>query len=250
MKQIIKLNTNCFVLISIILSSIIMCYSCSPLNKIEVVNHADIAEVDLFSMYPSPKLVIATHSEWTKTHYPERIAEFMESPLEKNDIVFLGNSITEQGGDWGNRLKNQKTKNRGIAGDTSDGVLARLGEIIYFEPSKIYIMIGINDLFREDMSSQKVYDNIIRIVRSISKESPATEIYVQTILPTTTENIKDKIGLTNTLLQSTEATEIYNLIPLHYYFALENGSMNMEYSTDGVHLNEKGYNLWVNEINP
>ena len=41
-------------------------------------------------------------------------------------IVFLGNSITEQGGDWGKRLGWSSLKNRGISGDVTEGVLRDL----------------------------------------------------------------------------------------------------------------------------
>ncbi|WP_406684598.1 GDSL-type esterase/lipase family protein [Seonamhaeicola sp. MEBiC1930] len=169
-------------------------------------------------------------------------------PLQKGDIVFLGNSITEQGGDWGVRLNNSKVKNRGISGDTTDGVLARLGELIYYKPSQVYILIGINDLFREDMTSQKIYENILRIVNEIHKGSPSTEIFVQTILPTTTEKLIKKIQQTNTFLTEAECNNAYTIIPLHSLFAVNNDEMNMEYSTDGVHLNESGYSFWVNNI--
>lgn len=40
-------------------------------------------------MYPDSTLVIATHSDWTKTHYPERIQEFKANPLKINDIIFF-----------------------------------------------------------------------------------------------------------------------------------------------------------------
>ena len=110
------------------------------------------------------------------------------------------------------------------------------------------MLIGINDLFRHDMSSQKVYDNIISIVRIIHEENPETKVYVQTILPTATEGVNNKVRLTNTLLKESESSEAYNLIRLHELFIGSDNAMNMEFSTDGVHLNEKGYNLWVNKV--
>jgi hypothetical protein len=58
------------------------------------------------------------------------IREFKSNPLNFNDIVFLGNSITESGKDWSKRLNYPNIKNRGIGGDVTDGVLARLDEII------------------------------------------------------------------------------------------------------------------------
>jgi lysophospholipase L1-like esterase len=200
------------------------------------------------SIYPDSDLVIPTHSEFTRTHYPERIEEFKENPLVTGDIVFLGNSITEQAGDWSFKVNNPKARNRGISGDTTDGVLARLGELIYYKPVQIFILIGINDLFRDDMSSEKVFETIVQIVNNIHNGSPETEIFVQTILPTTTENLKEKILLTNDMLINSENSEPYEIISLPNLFTTDSGLMNMELSTDGVHLNENGYTVWVDNI--
>lgn len=202
----------------------------------------------LNALYPSPDIVIANHTDFTKKHYPERIAEFKKNPLEKQDIVFLGNSITEKAGDWAKRFNNSKIKNRGIAGDTSDGVLARLDEIIYYEPKQVFILIGINDIFREDSTPEKVFENIIKIVNKINLASPRTKIYVHTILPTSTEKIREKIQKTNTLLINAQKKQPYQIILLHDEFANENDLMNMDLSVDGVHLNEKGYQVWKKKV--
>jgi len=199
-------------------------------------------------MYPPNNLVISTHTDFAKGHYPKRILEFKNNRLSKHDVVFLGNSITEQAGDWGKRFNNPKVKNRGIAGDTTDGVLARLGELTYCEPKQVFILIGINDLFRDDMTSEKVHENILKIVNQINDKSPNTKIFVHTILPTTTVNIREKIQATNTLLTNSASTEPYQIIELHNEFADEDDLMNMDLSTDGVHLNETGYRIWMKRI--
>jgi len=225
-----------------------LCLLVSFLNCCSAKAQSEEELQNLDSLYPSSTIIIPTHSDWTRSHYPERINEFKQNPLENNDIVFLGNSITELGGNWGNRFDNPIVKNRGIAGDTTDGVLARLEEIIYYKPSQIFILIGINDLFRDDMSSTKVFDNIISIVTKIKQGSPQTDIFVQTILPTTTVSLKTKIQDTNSMLKNSEPNQPFTLIPLHDHFKLDDDSMNMDFSTDGVHLNEKGYNVWTNVV--
>jgi lysophospholipase L1-like esterase len=195
-------------------------------------------------MYPSDNMVIPKHSEFTKKHYPERIASFKENPLCKNDIVFVGNSITEQGGNWAQRLNNSKIKNRGISGDTTEGVLVRLGEIIYCEPTQIFILIGINDLFRDEMTSEIVASNIIKIVNQIHDKSPKTKIFVHTILPTNTIKIREKIQSTNNLLKKAAVKELYQIIELHNEFRDKEDLMNRQLSHDGVHLNDEGYKVW------
>ena len=197
------------------------------------------------SIYPAETILIPNHSEWTKKHYPERIEEFKANPLTFGDIVFIGNSITEQGGNWDKRLNNPKIKNRGISGDMTEGILARLGEIYYYKPKKVFIKIGINDLFTDNLSAEYVGNNILKIVDNIRLNSPKTKIYVQTILPTTTEKIILKIKTTNTILKNASLKNTYTLIDLHSVFADENDMMKKELTVDGVHLNEAGYKVWV-----
>ena len=118
------------------------------------------------SIFPSDTLVIASMDAWTRTHYHERINEFKNNMLQKRDIVFLGNSLTEKGGSWNVRFNSSVVKNRGIAGDVTEGVLYRLGEIGYFKPTSVFILIGINDLMR-DKTPEYVTGNIFKIVRNI-----------------------------------------------------------------------------------
>ena len=112
---------------------------CSQNNE-EILVEEEIIIPD--NLYPSEDLTIANHSNWTKTHYPKRIAEFKANSLNFNDIVFIGNSITEQGEDWALKVNNPKARNRGIAGDTSDGIIARLNEITFYKPEKVFLLIG------------------------------------------------------------------------------------------------------------
>ena len=214
--------------------------SCSQNN-----DENKIEEIVPDNLYPSSELIISTHSDWTRGHYPERITEFKENPLQTADLVFLGNSITEQGGDWSLKVNNSKAKNRGIAGDTTEGVLARLEELIYYKPSQVFILIGINDLFHESMTPSKIHENIIKIVRQLHLGTPNTKMFVQTVLPTTTASLIPKINNINSLLEDSEATQPYQLIKLHQHFVLQNGKMDMNFSTDGVHLNENGYQIWT-----
>jgi lysophospholipase L1-like esterase len=199
------------------------------------------------SIYPSQNFVISYQSEWCNAHYQERIKEFIKMPLKHGDIVFLGNSITELGADWGTRFNSSIVKNRGISGDVTEGVLARLGEIYYFKPTSVFILIGINDIFREKKIEFSVA-NIIEITRDIHRYSPDTKIYVQTILPTSNPSIVAKIKGINDIIFSKQQSENYLIIDLHALFADENDIIKKEYTVDGVHLTEDGYRVWVNEV--
>lgn len=236
-------------LISLI--SIVLMYfqiiSCATNRKIAL-KHETSSLVIPDTLYPSADSIIATHNAWTRAHYPKRIKDFKENPLQLHDIVFIGNSITQQGGDWGKRLNKEAVKNRGIAGDVTDGVLARLGEVTYIKPTAVFIEIGINDLFNPALNSKRTADNIIRIVDIIKKQSPRTRIFVQTIFPTKHDFLVNKISETNQLLRNYKKPKLYTLIETHALFADSADLMKKEYTKDGVHLTEKGYEVWVNHL--
>lgn len=140
----------------------------------------------LESLYPRQDLMLEYQDDWGRNNYKKIIKEFKKNPLEFDDIVFLGNSITAEGEDWGRRFGYSKIKNRGIGGDVTDGVLARLDEIIYFKPRAVFLLIGINDLWNNTPTIPKpayIGTNIIKIADIIKRRSSDTKVYIQTVLP-------------------------------------------------------------------
>lgn len=204
-------------------------------------------------LYPNDSVSIRYHGSWTKVNYKQRIEEFKNDPLHFGDIVFVGNSITEQGGDWSKKLNIQNVRNRGIAGDVTDGVLKRIDEITYYEPKTVFLLIGINDLFnlhfqKEIPSTDYVANNIIKIAETIHKESPKTKVYVQTILPTSEDYMVEYIEKVNAKIRTHKNNSFYQLIDLHKEFVNHNGLMKPNLTSDGTHLNESGYKVWIEAI--
>jgi lysophospholipase L1-like esterase len=207
---------------------------------------ADSTEVP-DSIYPSQEAKIPVN-ERVLEHYFQRINSFKLNPISKKDIVFLGNSITEGGGDWSKKFKIPNIKNRGISGDVTDGVLLRLGEIYYFKPKVVFILIGINDLFNAEITADYVGKNVIKIANAIKGHCPNTKVYVQTILPTAHEFLRKKIQETNNVISKGLNTKSVALIDLHSVFSTDGDLLISDYTHDGLHLNDKGYKLWVTQI--
>ena len=139
-------------------------------------------------LYPDPDTNIKDQLEWQKNIYFKRIKEFKDKPIGTNKIVFLGNSITKGGGDWGKRFNAKNIVNRGISGDYTDGVLNRIEEIIHYQPIGVFLMIGVNEFWSDNhdrpyITPKHVAENILKICRKIKEKSPETEIIIQTILP-------------------------------------------------------------------
>ena len=204
-------------------------------------------------LYPNEKLVLKYQDDWGRNNYKKVIKEFKKHPLNYGDIVFLGNSITAEGKDWSERLSYPNIKNRGIGGDVTAGVLARIDEITYFKPKAVFLLIGINDLWNNTPnipSVEYISSNIIKIGKVINKKSPNTKIYIQTILPVEKEIYKENILRINTILKESEKSNPYKIIDLHSVFINEKGIIISELFTDGIHLSERGYQVWVDFIKP
>lgn len=165
-------------------------------------------------------------------------------PHHQGKIIFLGNSITEQGR-WRELFENNNIINRGIGGDRTDGILYRLNEITDSKPSKVFLLIGTNDL-SYGRSIEYIIRKTQQIVKSIKAESPNTKIYLQSVLPTydRKERPIDKIKAINEGYQKIALEEEITYIDLFTYFIDYLGNMDMKYSLDGLHLNGIGYLKW------
>jgi lysophospholipase L1-like esterase len=225
---------------------IAVCFTqCKPSNSIGANSKVTNSPIVIpGNLYPSPDVPVATHNDWTKNNYPKMIAMFKKEPLHMHDIVFLGNSITRQGGDWGKRLNDSTIRNRGIAGDVTDGVIHRLGEITFIQPKAVFLEIGINDLFNDTLSPKRTADNILKIATLIHQQSPATKIYVQTVFPTDKDSLISRIRETNAIVSNAKH-KVFTLLDTHRLFADEHDKMKKIYTKDGVHLTDVGYDVWV-----
>jgi len=223
---------------------------------------------NLQKLYPQKNAPIKYQQDWQIDFYYKKIEEFRDSPIGFNKIVFLGNSITEAGGDWNKKFGVANIVNRGISGDITEGVLNRLDEIIYYKPIAVFLLIGINDIFnadipdRENITPEYVSNNILKIATRIVEQSPSTEIFIQTILPINDETYTTnqgwfpkhtvplplQINSINNLLKEKCKNKVFNFIDLHSAFINEKELLNESFTTDGVHLSDNGYQAWVSFI--
>ena len=209
-----------------------------------------VANVVASSLYSSPRIYT--------DHYYKRFLQFMDEPAIGNkDIVMLGNSLTENGGDWAARLGNKNVRNRGIIGDEVMGVYDRLHQILPGHPAKLFLLIGVNDV-SHDLTTDTIVGMIRVTVERIRKESPDTKLYLQSLLPINESfgRYKRLAGKTNMIipeinkqleeLAKEKGLTYINLFPLF----TEKGSnvLRAELTTDGLHLKEEGYKIWVKAI--
>jgi len=187
--------------------------------------------------------------EWNRAiraYYYHKKEHFELLPDTEHEIIFLGNSITDNA-EWAELFQDPHVKNRGIGGDDTDGVLERLDEITRSKPDKIFMMVGTNDLAYLK-SKEHLLENYRLILDRIALSSPETKIYIQAILPTEDAihvfRKNSDIMEVNEQLKKLAVERGLVYIDMFTPFATPGNKLNLEYSIDGLHLNGKGYELW------
>lgn len=175
--------------------------------------------------------------------YQTKMSIFNSMPYVEGSIIFLGDSITEFC-NWNELFGQNNIINRGISGDTLDGLLYRIDEVIKKKPKKLFIMIGINDLGK-GKSVNQILEKYTILMDKTHSNLPETKIYIQSVLPAKRKNLsntdikKINIGLIKIANKYNK-----NYIDLYSSFLSKNNELNDAYSLDGLHLNGKGYQLW------
>ena len=190
-------------------------------------------------------------------HYYKRLVEFRtEKPVDSKSIIMLGNSITEAGGDWAQKMNDKHIVNRGIIGDNVSGVHDRIDEIIKGKPNKIFLMIGINDVSHHQ-PTDFIVNEISELIEEIRVNSPRTSIYIQSILPinesfgqyTRLNGRSDQVPEINSKLKVLAKNWNLTYIDLFPLF-VEPGThiLRANLTGDGIHISEEGYTIWRKEL--
>lgn len=189
--------------------------------------------------------------------YERRLGLLETLPVKANSIVFLGNSITEEG-EWAELFDNRHVLNRGISGDRTEWMLRRLDPIIAGHPKRLFLLIGTNDL-AAGIAPEQVAENVARIVDRFREESRWTKIFVQSVLPVNGKEFgffRDHyaraadIPRLNELLRTLCEERNVVFIDLYTPFCDEEGHLDSTCTNDGLHITGAGYLRWRDLLKP
>jgi lysophospholipase L1-like esterase len=184
-------------------------------------------------------------------HYKKRVALFKKQKVVTGKVMMVGNSITE-GGNWKKLTGDSTVVNRGVSGDITFGLLQRVDDITVRKPAKLFLLIGINDLSKK-IPEEVILQNILTFVRLVQASSGNTQIFVQSLLPVNPGfknfpagyNVGEVVLTINAQLQKIATRFNYTYVDIHSSFSDKDGLLQAQYSNDGLHLNEAGYQLWI-----
>jgi len=188
-------------------------------------------------------------------YWEQKVSLFDVIPVEPGDIVFLGNSITD-GGEFSELFGDASIKNRGISADVISGVMDRLHQVVDHSPSKIFLLIGINDI-SHNLTVEHLAGQYEELVAEIKKRTPSTKLYIQSIMPVNNDfgRYKNLNGKESVILQLNQRIKDISSRNDAVYVDLwpaladpNTGKLRKEFTNDGLHLLGKGYAAWVKAI--
>ncbi len=180
----------------------------------------------------------------------ENANQVLPTPGEKR-VVFMGNSITEG---WINQhpefFAGKFYINRGISGQTTPQMLLRFrADVIKLKPKVVVILAGTNDIAGNSGPStlEMIEDNII----SMAQLAKANDIKVIlcSVLPVYDYPWKPGLEPAEKIITLNKLVKTYaeknGMIYLDFFSVMvdERKGLKAEYSKDGVHPNEAGYNV-------
>ena len=189
----------------------------------------------------------------SEEYYNTKVESFeKENPdLTDVDVVFLGDSLTD-GCDLNKYYPEYSSVNRGISGDTTDGLLNRLKVSAYdVEPTGVVLLIGVNDISR-GVKPNDLSDNYEKIITGLKENLPDTIIVwcSMTALGGKSAKYNDTVIICNQkiklLAEKHGCTYVDLFTPL---CDVETREIKEEYTTDGTHLTDAGYQVVSQEIN-
>lgn len=185
--------------------------------------------------------------------------DIVEKVVDDN-YLFLGDSITEQY-DLKEYYKDYPVVNSGVSGDSTSSIVENMKKRVYdYNPSKVFLLIGINDL-RKGKDSSEIVSNTKEIVKLIKENRPYSEIYLESIYPINktdddkiSDSVKDiefdneKIIEVNNLLKDLAKDEKITYVDLYNKLVDDDGNLNISYTKDGLHISSEGYKFITKEL--
>jgi N-acylneuraminate cytidylyltransferase len=160
----------------------------------------------------------------------------------QGEILLLGHSILDN---WDiERLDTYKICNYGISGITIEGYYHKIIEKNYLNnvPDICFLMFGINDI-KYGVEIENISFYLQKIIDYLKMKNSNTKIHVIDIL-----NVNGNIYLDNEIIDGANDYIHKHITNMDGFVSMKGfnndyGKLSLEYTYDGVHLNNNGYNL-------
>ncbi len=174
-------------------------------------------------------------------------------------VVFVGDSLTQRY-PLSDFYPGIHLYNRGIDGDTTEGLSKRLNLSIFdLKPKVLVLQIGTNDLQVLGLPKEKTVENITHLIATIHQEMPKIKTLLVSLYPVneTTDKLVNKmivgprknqdIEWMNERIRQIADVQFVDVFPS---LLDEEGQLKMQYSKEGLHLSLAGYAVVTDVLKP
>lgn len=178
-----------------------------------------------------------------------------------DDIAFLGDSRTEgfqmySGLKTGTYYYSVGATVESVfskAVDTPAGKMPLLDAMAEEDFGKIYVMLGVNELGWS--KTETFHDQYAKVIDRLRADHPDAEIVLQSLLPVSAKQEEKKsyvnngrISLYNEVIYGLAEEKGCDYLNVAEAVTDENGCLRAEWNSDGVHLNVKGCQAWLDYL--
>lgn len=183
-------------------------------------------------------------------------ADSIDYPFKgMHPIVFAGSSSFRLWKNMQGDFPGYPILNRGFGGATLPDLIRYVNDVIIkYAPKQVVIYCGENDFASSDsITAKMVFSNFKKLYHIIRNELPQTPIVYISMKPSPSrEKLQEKVKAANTMIKKfLHHKEDCTYIDIYSLMLNEDGSMKPEiYISDRLHMNEKGYAIWIKAIQP
>jgi lysophospholipase L1-like esterase len=214
--------------------------------------HLKLLFILILSLIFMEQSILAQNIDWPNLakYKDDNIKIGLPKPGE-NRVVFMGNSITEA---WGwvspDFFEGKPYISRGISGQTTPQMLVRFrADVVSLKPKVVVILAGTNDIAENTgpTTLEMIEDNLKSMV-DIAK-SNNIKVVLCSVLPAYDYpwkpglNPAEKIVNLNKWIKDFATKSEIFYVDFFTPMADERNGLKKEYSEDGVHPNQKGYEI-------
>jgi len=176
------------------------------------------------------------------------------------DLAFIGDSITQgwEGNGkaiWEQYYGNRKPINLGFGGDRTEHVIWRLNKGAWnrIQPKIAVVMIGTNNTGHKMQAPAETAQGVERILSILEERAPGTKVLLLGVFPRG-RSLHDRgrvinQGINQIIRRFADGKRVHYL-DLGDHFLNPNGECPEDIMPDALHLNEQGYRIWAEAMEP
>ena len=169
---------------------------------------------------------------------------------KKETIVFTGSSSVRLWKKLEESFPNHQILNTGFGGSQASDLLYFLNDLVLmYNPKKVFIYEGDNDLWAKKRPN-KVIGTTQEIIRRIKANEPTTKIILIAAKPSISRwKMRGRFKRLNRKMERISKNDPYVYYVDVWNPMLENRKLKTNiFIEDGLHMNQKGYDIWYNAI--